>query len=83
MVRWKLTVDRRRTESWAGTTSATAVRGDDPPSPLAASAAAGKAMQRIRTGRKYVRFVSKRRTVPVFAAAEGDRAHTAHIVRVI
>jgi len=27
---------------------------------------------------KYVRFVSKRGTVPVFAAAERDRSHIAH-----
>jgi hypothetical protein len=31
---------------------------------------------------KYVRFVSKRGTVPVFAAAERDRAHTVEVLRI-
>lgn len=83
MVRWKRTVERLSTERFAGTASATPVRGDEPPSSAAANAAAGNATQMIRTGMKYVRFVSKRRTVAVFAASEGDRAHTAHIVRAV
>lgn len=84
IIRWKLTVERRKTETCAGTALARPICGDDGPPPSAdARAAAGKAMQRIRTGMKYVRFVSKRRTVPVFAAPQGDCAHTLHIVRAI
>jgi hypothetical protein len=64
----------------AGTAPATPILGDGESLLPAARAAAGKAMQAIRMGMKYVRFVSKRRTVPVFPASERDRAHTAREV---
>jgi hypothetical protein len=70
----KLTIGRCRTAILAGLASATATGGDEPPS--AAKATAGKAMQAIKAAMKYVRFVSKRETVPVFAGPERDRAHT-------
>lgn len=60
----------------AGTASATPIRGVAGAPP--AKATAGKAIARTKTGMKYVRFVSKRGTVPVFAATERDRSHIAH-----
>src|SRR3954451_10822747 len=83
IVLWKRSTGRRRTPSLAGFASATPICGEGAPVPPAARAAAGKAMQAIRTGTKYVRFVSKRGTVAVFAASERDRAHTSKEVSAV
>src|SRR6266487_5066379 len=72
----KLLAGRSRMVALAGIASATPMRSFPPLLPVAARAAAGKAMQAIRARMKYVCFVSKRGTVAVFAGSERDRTHT-------
>ena len=66
------------TDGGASTAMAVATPGlvESLPDPVAASAVAGRARTRNRAGRICVRFVSKRRTVAVFAGSMGDRHHT-------
>jgi hypothetical protein len=55
------------------------MRACGPASPPAANATAGTTRQAIRAEMKYVRFASKRGTVPGFPGAQRDLDHSAHI----